>query len=95
MTEERAAHIAIGHPELLPEHMELIRQTLADPDSMRPSRRMEFARLVSRWFADFRGGKHVVVVVNLAAASGGRNWILTAYITRNIAQGATLWTRNV
>ena len=32
MTEERARHIAERHPELLPEHEELIAETLAEPD---------------------------------------------------------------
>jgi hypothetical protein len=56
LTEERADHIAERHPELLPEHRNLIEETLAAPDQVRRSARFGSARLFSRWYADFRNG---------------------------------------
>jgi len=52
------------------------------------------ARLFSRWFDAVRGGKHVVVVVVLDDRPHGRNWIVTAYISRRLAEGEVEWKRN-
>src|SRR5215470_16676269 len=83
---EREAHIAERHPDLIPEHRERIGTTLADPDRVRCSRRFGAAKLFSRWFSDVKGGKHVVVVV-VSSGEDGRHWIITAYITRKLAEG--------
>jgi hypothetical protein len=37
LTDERKLHIAERHPELLPEHLEWIVETLANPDQVRKS----------------------------------------------------------
>jgi uncharacterized protein YuzE len=63
LTDERERHIEQRHPDLLPDHRDRIGQTLADPDQVRRSSRFVGA-LLSRWFADLRGGKYVVVVVD-------------------------------
>jgi hypothetical protein len=44
------------------------------------------AKLFSRRFSDVKGGKHVVVVV-VSSGEDGRHWIITAYITRKLAEG--------
>ncbi|HEV8679946.1 MAG TPA: hypothetical protein VGQ90_11260 [Stellaceae bacterium] len=93
LSEERERHIAERHPDLLPEHRHRIAPTLADPDQIRLSRRFASARLFSRWYDDVKGGKHVVVVV-MTAAEDGRNWIITAYMARELAAGESEWARN-
>jgi hypothetical protein len=81
------------HPDLLPEHGDLVATTLADPDQVRSSKRFGSARLFSRWYPDLRSGKHVVVVV-VSAPAEGRHWIVTAYIARRLAEGAVEWKRS-
>lgn len=56
LTEERERHIAERHPDLLPEHRELIAETLGDPDQVRRSARFGSAKLFSRWYTDLRAG---------------------------------------
>ena len=60
-TDRRELHIAEHHPDLLPGRREHFIETLADPDQVRRSHRVDNARLLSRWYDDL--GKHVVVVV--------------------------------
>jgi hypothetical protein len=93
LTEEREVHIAERHPELLPEHRNLIEETLAAPDQVRRSVRFGSARLFSRWYSDFRNGKHVVVVV-VSESAKGRHWIITAYVARKLSEGEAEWQRN-
>ena len=93
LSEKRERHIAEGHPDLLPGHRELIATTLADPDQIRLSKRFGSARLFARWYADLRGGKHVVVVV-VGQPHEGRHWIITAYIARKLAEGESEWQRS-
>jgi hypothetical protein len=94
MTEERAAHIAERHPELLPVHEELIAETLAEPDQIRRSIQFGNARLFTRWYTDLRRGKHVVAVVVSERSPNERHWIVTAYLTGKMAKGIVEWERN-
>ena len=94
LSEERERHIAANHPDLLPEHRESMIQTVADPDEVRRSKRFGNALLFSRWFDDLRGGKYVVVVVVGDSGDNKRNWIITAYIARKLAEGETEWQRS-
>jgi len=94
LTDERETHIARTHPDLLPEYLAQIGQTLTDPDQVRRSARMSTARLFSRWFEDVRRGKYVVVVVVSEATPTERHWIITAYLTRRLASGEVEWQRN-
>jgi hypothetical protein len=94
LTEEREQHIAERHPDLLPEHRERIAETLADPDQVRRSARFGNARVFSRWFAAIRGGKHAVVVVVSDPTPPGRHWIVTAYLSRKLAEGEPEWKRS-
>jgi hypothetical protein len=93
LTPEREQHIAERHPDLLPEHRDRIALTLAEPDRVRQGNRIPDARLFSRWYPDLIGGKHVVVVV-MSARTKGRDWIVTAYIARRLADGEPEWIRN-
>ncbi len=92
-TRERQAHIAERHPELLPEHAHRVAETLALPDQVRRSKRFGSARLFSKWFADLREGKHVVVVVVSDMGPNDRHWIITAYLARRLEEGAVEWKR--
>lgn len=94
LTDEREAHIAQTHPDLLPEYLLQMKQTLADPDQVRRSARMSAARLFYRWFDGVRQGKYVVVVVVSETAPDERNWIITAYITRRLPDGEIEWQKN-
>jgi hypothetical protein len=91
LSDEREAHIAERHPDLVPEHRHRIAPTLADPDQVRHSNRFSSAKLFSRWYGDLKGGKHVVVVV---VSADSRHWIITAYIARGLAAGEVEWARN-
>ena len=94
LTPEREKHIAERHPDLFPEHQDCISATLGDPDLVRRSARLDNARLFSRWFETVRGGKHVVVVILSSKGTSPEHFIITAYMTRRLAQGATEWQRS-
>jgi len=94
LTEEREAHISRTHPDLLPEYLVQIGQTLAEPDQVQRSIRMNAARMFCRWFAEVRQGKYVVVVVASEGAPRERHRSITAYITRRLTQGEMEWHRN-
>jgi len=94
LTIERERHIAERHPDLLPDHYDLMAATLAAPDLVRRSPRLGNARLFSRRFDHIRAGKYLVVVVVSDAAPERRHWIVTAYFTRRLAEGEVEWQRN-
>lgn len=85
LTQERERHIADHHPDLLPHHRACIVEKLADPDQVRRSTRFGNAKLFSRWYADLREGKYVVVVVVSDSGMAERPWIITSYIARKLA----------
>jgi hypothetical protein len=93
LSDERERHIAERHPDLLPDHRACLAEALIDPDQIRRSKRFGSARLFSKWYAQIRGGKHVVVVV-VSGSDGSRHWIITAYITRSLGAGEIEWARN-
>ncbi len=94
LTDEREAHIAETHPDLLPEYLPQLRQTLEEPDEVRRSVRISGARMFYRWFDDVRQGKYVAVVVVSETAPAERNWIITAYITRRLTNGEIEWQKS-
>ena len=93
LTDEREAHIAETHPDLLPKYLPQLTQTLEDPDEVRRSIRMSGARMFYRWFDDIRQGKYVAVVV-VSDAPAERNWIITAYLTRHLMNGEIEWQKS-
>ncbi len=93
LTEERERHITRKHPDLLPEHRQRIAEALADPDQVRRSSRAGRSRLFCRWYDDLKGGKHVVVVV-VSEKEVARHWVITAYLTRRLTQGALEWEKS-
>jgi hypothetical protein len=50
--------------------------------------------LFSRYYADLRQGKHVVVVVVSKLGPNERHWIITAYMARKLAEGEIEWKRD-
>ncbi len=94
LTGERERHIAERHPDLLPEHHPQLAETLAAPDQVRRSVRFGNARLFSRWYTGVQGGKHLVVVVVSEPDATKRHWIITAYLTRKLAEGELEWMRS-
>ena len=94
LNDEREAHIAKTHPDLLPEYLPQLGQTLADPDQVRRSLRMSGARMFYRWFDDVKQGKYLAVVVVSESAPTERNWIITAYITRRLSNGEIEWQKS-
>jgi len=91
LTDEREEHIQVTHPDLLPEYLAEIGQTLIDPDEIHHSKHMSAAKIFYRWFETVRKGKHVAVVIVSEAAPTNRNWIITAYITRQLPKGEIEW----
>jgi nickel-dependent lactate racemase len=94
LTEERERHIALRHPDLLPRHRDKLFEVLVDPDTIRRTVRHPSARTFSRWYADVRSGKHVVVVVVSDATPPQRHWVITAYMTRRLSEGHIEWQRS-
>jgi hypothetical protein len=90
LTEERWRHIIAEHP-IMSEHREKLPSVLADPDYVKRSKRDEAVLLYYRYFTDILDGKFLLVVVKKGAK---RSFILTAYVTRSIMKGNTLWERS-
>ena len=93
LTDERAAHIAIRHPELLPKHLDQLKLTLADPDEVRIDPDYPRTRLFVRWFAGLLGGKMVVVAVVDDPPPVTRHWIVTALAANRPPRGDLQWKR--
>jgi hypothetical protein len=74
--------------------LDLIADTLSDPDEVRCDVRFENTLLFSRWFPILRKGSFAVVAVVTDTFPQERHWIVTAYISKKITQGETIWTRN-
>jgi hypothetical protein len=82
LTAERQNHILKAHPELK-SGLQKLSEVLSDPDKVRKSRFDEKVLLFYKFFATIKGGKYISVAVK----TGGRNFILTAYITDRIRIG--------
>ena len=92
LSEDRERHILSHHPDLLPSCRARMIETVADPDQVRRSARVGNAKLFSRWYADLRGGQHVVVVV--VSDPGENTWIITAYLARKLKEGEIEWRKS-
>ena len=93
LSDEREMHIAYSHPDLLPEYLMQVGLTLAAPDQVRRSLHMSSARIFCRRFEEVRQGKYVVVVVVSETTPAMRHWIITAYMTRRLANGEVEWRK--
>jgi hypothetical protein len=91
LTDEREVHILTRHPDVLPDNIDRISETLSQPEAVRVSPQDADARLFGRWYDDFLDGKYLNVVVKLDPT--GRNWILTAHPSESPVRGEVLWAR--
>ena len=82
LTDERCAHIAQYHPDVVP-FLDRLAQALRAPDMLRQSTQDPNVVVHYRYFADILGGKYLAVVVKTDA----RRFVLTAYLTRRIRTG--------
>jgi hypothetical protein len=92
LTDEREQHIIETHPGTLPDYLEQLAETLADPDQVRQSDRDPSALLFSKWFATIRTGRYLVVVI-VSQPDPLRYWIITTYTARKLAGGKVIWTK--
>ncbi|MCY7273004.1 MAG: hypothetical protein LH702_04455 [Phormidesmis sp. CAN_BIN44] len=92
LTDEREQHISETHPGTLPDYLEQLTETLAEPDQIRRSDRDPDAMLFSKWFDTIRTGRHLVVVV-VRQIETERYWVITTYTARKITGGTVIWTR--
>ena len=63
LTDERQRHILLKHPDLLPEYIDHMAETWAEPDEVRSDSRFPATRIFARWFENVKAGKFVAVVV--------------------------------
>jgi hypothetical protein len=94
VSEERLSHIATNHPDLLPDNMAVLIETIKEPEFVRVSNRMPKAKILYRWFDNLLGGKYVAAVVMSETGESSRNWLMTAYITRSLPKGDFEWRKN-
>ena len=67
LADESEAYIAHPHPDLLPEYLPQLQQTLMDPGEVRCSIHMSGARMFHHWFDDVCHGKYVGTKISLFA----------------------------
>src|SRR5438270_361563 len=93
LSDERLRHILERHPELEDRLLELMLQTLQDPDEVRRSARSADAKLFCRCYSSEAGGKYFVAVV-VSTVTAARSWVVTAYSARKLAGGVVEWKRS-
>ena len=93
LSDERERHITSNHPDLLPDYLAQVGLTLAEPDQVQRSLRMSAAHMFCRQFEEVRQSKYIVVVVVSESTPMARHWIITAYITRRLANGEVEWRK--
>ena len=81
LTDERLRHILRRHPEMAFQ-LHRFAETLAEPDTVRPSRSSPTVHLYYRLYTDLRGRNRYVCLV--VKRSGDDSFILTAYLDRRI-----------
>ena len=86
-TDERSAHVAERHGELASSYWNRVAKAIHEPDQVWSSSHPGNAILFFRWYDDM--AKYVLAVVN--SDETGRNWLVTAYVTRTIRGGELLW----
>jgi hypothetical protein len=98
LSDERTTHILRQHPELPAEYVDMIAQTLLDPDEVRTDPRFPRTRLFSRWIDSLLQGKMLIVAIVTdepvpTQAEVARHWVVTAYPARRVTQGVIEWSR--
>ena len=90
VTDERYAHVLEEHFDLAQRYWGRVAETLADPDRVYQSRQDSKGSVFIRWYDDLN--KNVLVVT--ISDPDGRNWLVTAYMTRKTPKGEVLWERS-
>ncbi|MFM7426946.1 MAG: hypothetical protein ACKO7W_18440 [Elainella sp.] len=86
LTDERAQHITLSHPGTLPDYLQQLAATLAEPDQVSFSNHDQRALRFSKWFDSIRTGRYFVVVI-ISDDNPVRHWIITAYTARKLSGG--------
>jgi hypothetical protein len=86
LSDEREEHIIQNHPNTLPNYLEQLSETLANPDQVRLSKNDAQALLFSKWFDTIRTGRYLIVIT-VSDLETNRHWIITAYTARKLAGG--------
>jgi hypothetical protein len=86
LSEEREEHIIQNHPNTLPDYLEQLSETLANPDLVRPSKHDTQAFRFSTWIDTIRTGRYLRVIT-VSDLETKRHWIITAYTARKLAGG--------
>ncbi len=87
LTAERRQYILASHPELLPEHLDWMEETILEPELVLVRPGSSRARMLVRWYARGWTGKFAVVVVVTDPGHPPRHWIVTACIARDLPNG--------
>ena len=90
VTDERYAHVVDSHADFALAYWTRAGETIQGPDRVIRRKQDGGAVMFYRWYDDI--GKHVVVVVR--RDSNRRHWLVTAYMTRDIARGELLWVKS-
>ena len=89
-TDERYAHVRSNHDDFALGYWERAGETIQEPDRVIRRKRDSGAVMFYRWYDDI--SKYVVVVVR--SNFNERHWLVTAYMTRDIAEGELLWAKS-
>lgn len=98
LTAEREAHIRLRHPTLLPQHLDLVAETIRDPDKVRRAMLTEAQLMFVREFETLGAEPQVVVVVledePRSDIEQGQFWVVTAYRSDyEYVAGRLVWER--
>ncbi len=89
LNEEREQHIREKHSDFLTERLYYIAGALADPDRILRKAPDADTIVFYRWYDDL--DKYVLVAV---VNHPGRDWIVTAFVTRRLQRGEIIWRRH-
>ena len=89
-TAERRAHILEKHPDLASQNWDRVAETFAYPDMVYHSNRDGRGRGFAKWYDDLQKST-IDIAIN---EKDGRNWLITAYLSRKTPKGEILWARN-
>ncbi len=89
ITDERYRHVLSRQDNFAPAYWERAGETIRDPDQAIMREQDKGAVMLYHWYDDI--DKNVVAVVRTDA--NGCHWLVTAYMTRNVARGELLWRK--
>jgi hypothetical protein len=90
ITNERYEHVLSSHADFANHYWERAGETIRNPDLAIMRQQDDGAIMPYRWYADI--DKNVMVAIR--TDPGGRHWVVTAYMTRDVARGEWLWVKS-